>query len=248
VKFILFIFLVTSQLVYAQNTSLERNGAVGVRFSRNADGMILIKNVQQNSPAAQAGLAVNDLMMSVDGKNLQGMESSDITNLLRGKVGSSVDIKLLSADSGKEYLMTIQRQQVSFTMPPSSPKVEPKKSSQLAAQGDEKLAGKRADKSTNKTVDQAASSSPAEEKKESNPNNAVYFIQTGTFFSKETANEQSASFAQKGYTSFVDPANISGNTVYRVRIGPFENKSGADALSKKLTSQAITNSIIEVLK
>jgi cell division protein FtsN len=77
------------------------------------------------------------------------------------------------------------------------------------------------------------------------PSNSKYFIQTGAFFTKEIANDQVASFNQKGYASFVDPAVINGSNVYRVRIGPLTTQQSVDALSKKLASQGITNSIIE---
>ena len=113
-KYLIAILLLSSQLVFAQNIESERQGVIGVRYTRNADGMIVIKYVEDKSPAAQAGIQVNDIMISVDGSTLKSMDPANIKNVLRGKVGSTAEIKLENPQTKSEYAVSVIRRVVQF--------------------------------------------------------------------------------------------------------------------------------------
>jgi cell division septation protein DedD len=261
VKYLIAILLLSTQLVFAQNTEGEKQGVIGIRYTKNAEGMILIKYVEDKSPAAQAGIQVNDIMISVDGSTLKGMDPANIKNMLRGKVGSTAEIKLENPQTKNEYSVSVVRKVVHFgtsdaskesakNNPPADIKTADK--AELAAKGaPPKINIKPTEKTPAPSVPSVASVTPApsslnpEKAAASASNDSKYFIQTGAFFTKEIANDQVAGFNQKGYTSFVDPAKINGSNIFRVRIGPLANQQSAEALSKKLASQGITNSIIE---
>ena len=252
-KYLIAILLLSTQLVFAQNAASEKQGAVGIRYTRNAEGMIVVKHVENKSPAAEAGIQVNDVMISIDGSSLKGMDPANIKNVLRGKVGSTVEIKLESSQTKAEYSASMVRRIVQFGAgdPPKeaaknnpqaevSPKLEAPK---ISAKPTEKTPAPPAPIASPKTGTEPATSGTSSASSASST--SKYFIQTGAFFTKEIANDQVASFNQKGYVSFVDPAVINGSNVYRVRIGPLTTQQSVEALSKKLASQGITNSIIE---
>ena len=225
--------------------------------------MIVVKHVEDKSPASQAGIQVNDIMISIDGSPLKGMDPANIKNVLRGKVGSTAEIKLENSQTKSEYSVSVVRKVVHFGTS-ETPKDSAKSSPQTEIKNTDKtepapkaaapkvnikpaekapaissppaVAAATAQTPSNAAPDKASTSSASDSK---------YFIQTGAFFTKEIANDQVTAFNQKGYTSFVDPAKINGSNIYRVRIGPLATQQSAEALSKKLASQGITNSIIE---
>ena len=223
----------------------------------------MVKHVEDKSPASQAGIQVNDIMISIDGSPLKGMDPANIKNVLRGKVGSTAEIKLENSQTKSEYSVSVVRKVVHFGTS-ETPKDSAKSSPQTEIKNTDKtepapkaaapkvnikpaekapaissppaVAAATAQTPSNAAPDKASTSSASDSK---------YFIQTGAFFTKEIANDQVTAFNQKGYTSFVDPAKINGSNIYRVRIGPLATQQSAEALSKKLASQGITNSIIE---
>ena len=56
------------------------------------DGYIIIVSPLKGSPAEKAGLKPNDKVVSVDGKNIQGMGSTEAVLLIRGEKGSTVKL------------------------------------------------------------------------------------------------------------------------------------------------------------
>jgi len=263
VKYLLALLLLSTQLVFAQNIEGDKQGVIGIRYTKNAEGLIVVKHVEDKSPAAQAGIQVNDIMISIDGSPLKGMDPANIKNVLRGKVGSTAEIKLENSQTKSEYSVSVVRKVVHFGTS-EAPKESVKSNPQAEIKNTDKtepapkvvapkvnvkpaekapaissppaVAAVPAQTSSNAAPDKASTSSASDSK---------YFIQTGAFFTKEIANDQVTAFNQKGYTSFVDPAKINGSNIYRVRIGPLATQQSAEALSKKLASQGITNSIIE---
>nr|WP_274413139.1 S41 family peptidase [Bacillus methanolicus] len=56
------------------------------------DGQIVIVSPLKGSPAEKAGLKPNDIVVSVNGKSLQGMSSTEAVTLIRGKKGTKVEL------------------------------------------------------------------------------------------------------------------------------------------------------------
>ena len=259
-KYLLALLLLSTQLVFAQNIEGDKQGVIGIRYTKNAEGMIVVKHVEDKSPASQAGIQVNDIMISIDGSPLKGMDPANIKNVLRGKVGSTAEIKLENSQTKTEYSVSVVRKVVHFGTS-ETPKDSAKSSPQAEIKNTDKTEPspkaaapkvnvKPAEKAPAISSPPAVAAAPAQTPSNAAPDKASsgdskYFIQTGAFFTKEIANDQVTAFNQKGYTSFVDPAKINGSNIYRVRIGPLATQQSAEALSKKLASQGITNSIIE---
>ncbi|WP_413309404.1 S41 family peptidase [Bacillus sp. 1P10SD] len=69
------------------------------------DGHIVIVSPIKGSPAEKAGLKPNDMIISVDSKSLQGMNSTEAVTLIRGKKGTKVELTIQRP--GTEAPMTV---------------------------------------------------------------------------------------------------------------------------------------------
>jgi carboxyl-terminal processing protease len=58
------------------------------------EGHIVIVTPLKGSPAEKAGIKPNDKVLSVDGKSVQGMSSTEAVMLIRGKKGTKVEIAI----------------------------------------------------------------------------------------------------------------------------------------------------------
>lgn len=69
-----------------------RYSGLGVWLRRNATGEILVASVLPESPAAHAGLAVGDHLVTVDGATTRGQDLGTVVSRLRGPAGSAVTL------------------------------------------------------------------------------------------------------------------------------------------------------------
>lgn len=79
---------------------------------REEDGSIMIVSPIKGSPAEKAGIKPNDKVLSVDGKSVQGMGSSEAVMLIRGEKGTKVKLKIQRAGTSKPIEMTIVRDEI----------------------------------------------------------------------------------------------------------------------------------------
>lgn len=68
---------------------------------------------------------------------------------------------------------------------------------------------------------------------------ARYLLQAGAFRGNDEAEALKAKIAMTGEVARVEPAQINGNTVYRVRMGPYPNASSLAAAKQALVSHGI---------
>ena len=78
-----------------QNTSISSKiTGIGVNISSIA-GKIHIINVMDGTPAQFANLLPDDIILSIDGKDVNGMQLSDVANLVRGPENTFVQLVIL---------------------------------------------------------------------------------------------------------------------------------------------------------
>lgn len=78
-----------------QNNSLNSKiTGIGVNISSNA-GKIHIVNVMEGTPAQFANLLPEDIILSIDGKEVNGLALSEVADLVRGPENSFVNITIL---------------------------------------------------------------------------------------------------------------------------------------------------------
>ena len=74
----------------------------------------------------------------------------------------------------------------------------------------------------------------------------AYFVQVGAFSSVTDANAQRAKVALMGMASQVTEREQSGRTVYRVRLGPFNQQRMAEATRDQLQKSGIDAALVRV--
>ena len=74
-------------------------GGLGIEVSME-NGVVKVVSPIDDTPAQRAGLQPGDLIVALDGKQVQGMTLNDAVEMMRGKVGS--DIKLTVVRAGKD--------------------------------------------------------------------------------------------------------------------------------------------------
>ncbi len=92
----------------------EVNGkyaGIGVVITENKkEELPMIISVFPNTPAEKSGLKSGDLIVEAGGKSLKGLSLEDVSNLVKGPVGTS--IKLLIERNGKTFTVNIKREEI----------------------------------------------------------------------------------------------------------------------------------------
>lgn len=77
---------------------------IGVRVQKNMyNNTIRVVSVVPGGPAEKAGVRANDLIMEIDELNVGFIDSTEMTNMLRGEKGTSVKLKISRGDEDFEY-------------------------------------------------------------------------------------------------------------------------------------------------
>jgi carboxyl-terminal processing protease len=88
------------------DTSGELTG-VGIQITKDEKTKeIVVVSPIEDTPAAKAGVISQDVIVEIDGKSTQGMEIDDAVDLIRGKVGTTVNIKFRRGDKEISHTLT----------------------------------------------------------------------------------------------------------------------------------------------
>lgn len=96
----------------------------------------------------------------------------------------------------------------------------------------------------NAKLGQSAGASPAPTASAADP--FTYFVQAGAFKSPEDAEAQRAKLAMMGMSADVSEREQSGRTVFRVRVGPFNDKAMAESTREQLEVQGVQAALVRV--
>lgn len=102
----------------ARSHRASRNGfaGVGIRYEDIGPVGIEIRAVIPESPAEAAHFQVGDVLTHVDGRPVRGMGLDQVSEQLRGEIGSQVSLTLLRKASGRNETIAIRR---SLVVPPT---------------------------------------------------------------------------------------------------------------------------------
>ncbi|CAH0124039.1 MULTISPECIES: S41 family peptidase [Bacillaceae] len=73
------------------------------------DGKIMVVSPIKGSPAEKSGVKPNDIILSVDGKSVEGLTSSEAVLKIRGEKGTKVDLSISRAGESAPIELTIKR-------------------------------------------------------------------------------------------------------------------------------------------
>jgi len=87
-----------------ESTSGEFSG-VGVSIMNKVpeDSFLLIIDVIQGGPSYKAGLQNGDKIVEIDDESLKGLSSDEVVNKLRGKIGTTVNMKIIRNKKPLEF-------------------------------------------------------------------------------------------------------------------------------------------------
>jgi cell division protein FtsN len=78
------------------------------------------------------------------------------------------------------------------------------------------------------------------------PETFTYYVQTGAYRSSDDADSERARLSLIGMQASVSQVNQAGRPVYRVRIGPFQNRTAAGQIKDRLSENEIEASLVRV--
>ncbi len=89
--------------------SLSYSG-IGIGIEKNEDQYPKIIQILPNSPSQKAGLQVNYEITEINGKSTLPLKSKDILEMLKGKEGSEVKLKIKKTESEEAFEVTLTHQ------------------------------------------------------------------------------------------------------------------------------------------
>ena len=93
-----------------------------------------------------------------------------------------------------------------------------------------------------KTADKPADASPASK------SDSIYFLQVGAFTKRADADAQKANLAIQGIQAQLSEVTSDGNTLWRVRVGPYNSVEESNSVRDKLSSIGIKPTLIKSSK
>ena len=96
-----------------QNMRIDTSGeltGVGIQIAKDekTDRLIVISPIE-DTPASEAGILAQDLIVKIDGKNTEGMDVNDAVKLIRGERGSQVTLTIERNGEEKDYAIVREK-------------------------------------------------------------------------------------------------------------------------------------------
>lgn len=101
----------------AREARASRDGFGGIGITIDTkDGQVRVANVMDETPAQRSGMKADDLIVSIDGEPIAGLETRDVVRRLRGPIGASVAVTVARAGAIAPLSLTLTR---ALIIPPS---------------------------------------------------------------------------------------------------------------------------------
>ncbi len=91
-------YLPPDESATAQEDLEGRYGGIGVDLAFGED-VVIVANVIPDTPADGAGIKRGDVIEEVDGKQVAGVDPNEVTRMLRGQVGSRVNVTFVRPET-----------------------------------------------------------------------------------------------------------------------------------------------------
>ena len=86
-------------------------GGIGSQVN-DIDGKIIIENPKEGFAAFKAGIRAGDQIVGVNGINVEGKRSDEISNLLKGNAGTPIKLKLIKAGQTSPIELSLVREEI----------------------------------------------------------------------------------------------------------------------------------------
>ena len=88
------------------NKKNQQYAGIGIYLKENENNYITVFDIIKNSPAEKEGLLKNDIILKVEDIIIDGQTVDDVAELLKGKAGSNVKIKILRNNKEIDFNLT----------------------------------------------------------------------------------------------------------------------------------------------
>ncbi len=107
------VYYTAEEYTEMMDTSTGSYQGIGVSVQQNMETMtITVIRVFQGSGAEDAGLLPKDIVIGVDGRELNGEEVSEVVTWIKGEPGTTVDVTVYRPSTDEEITMTIERRTI----------------------------------------------------------------------------------------------------------------------------------------
>ena len=79
---------------------------------------VVFSEPYENSPAHKIGIKAGDIILKINGQNVQGKNSDEISTILRGQPGTTLNIEIERPTDGKKYTFAVKREEIKFSTVP----------------------------------------------------------------------------------------------------------------------------------
>ncbi len=83
---------------------------IGVLVTEDVSGYVRLLSVYRDTPALEAGLKAGDLIYTVEGEDVFGVDMNEVVNRIKGEEGTSVNVSVLRGNEVLDF--TVERRQV----------------------------------------------------------------------------------------------------------------------------------------
>ncbi len=95
--------------------STGQYGGIGAIIRQSGEDVIVV-DPHEGFPAQKAGLMAGDIFLEIDGKSLTALTSDEVSEKLKGKPGTSLDVKI--ERDGKSITVKLVREEIKFSPVP----------------------------------------------------------------------------------------------------------------------------------
>ncbi|MCK0153624.1 S41 family peptidase [Alcanivorax sp. S6407] len=104
-------YLTPDQFDDLQVTTTGEFGGLGIEVTME-DGFVKVITPVDESPASKAGIQAGDLILKIDETFVKGLTLREAVELMRGKIGSEVELMVLSAGEENPRQVTVTRDKI----------------------------------------------------------------------------------------------------------------------------------------
>jgi len=88
-------------------------GGIGALIQQHGKDVV-IAEPYENSPSHKSGLRAGDIIKVINGQNVQGKSTSDISTILKGQAGTTLSIEILRPTDKKKHTFAVKREDIKF--------------------------------------------------------------------------------------------------------------------------------------
>jgi len=94
-------------------------GGIGAQIQQYGKNVVIAEPFE-NSPSHKTGLRAGDIILKINGQNVQSKNSDDVSAILKGQPGTSLSIEIERPTDGKNYTFSVKREDIKFPPVPYS--------------------------------------------------------------------------------------------------------------------------------